>query len=189
MGRCPRRAAMLNSSPDLAYLSACLLGAGAGAACDAASRRVPNLVSLPAALAGLALHFALGGWRQLASSLAAGMLCFGLFLAFHLAGGMGAGDVKLIAAAGCLAGLPHVASLLLGTALAGGSMAICLALYRRRLIQTMSNLGALFVHHRTAGLRPHPGLNIASAGAVRLPYAVAIAAGAAWTLCSFLVGR
>jgi prepilin peptidase CpaA len=68
-------------------------------------------------------------------------------------------------------------------------MAICLALYRRKLIETMSNLGALFAHHRTAGLRPHPELRIANAETVRLPYAVAIAAGSAWTLCSFLAGR
>jgi len=181
--------AMMNMTPDIAYLSACLLGAWTGAAYDLSSRRVPNFVSLPAALGGLALHFAVGGWRQLGSSAAAGLLCFALFLPLHLAGGMGAGDVKLIAAAGCLAGLPHVASLLLWTALAGGFMAVCLTLYRHKLAETMSNLGSLFIHHRKAGLRPHPALRIDNAETVRLPYAVAIAAGSAWTLCSFLIGR
>ena len=47
---------------------------------------------------------------------------------FHIAGGMGAGDVKLMAAVGCLAGLPHVTFLLVFTAIAGGVMGVGLAL-------------------------------------------------------------
>jgi prepilin peptidase CpaA len=180
---------MIHVNPESIYLCAGLLCTLVGAAYDVASRRVPNFVTLPAVLIGLSLHSALGGWRQLTSSLAAGLLCFLLFLVLYLAGGMGAGDVKLIAAAGCLAGLPHVASLLLWTALAGGVMAICLALYRHKLSETISNLGALLLHHRTAGLRPHPELNIGNARTIRLPYALAIAAGNACMLGLFLIGR
>ena len=38
------------------------------------------------------------------TSLAAGLIGGVLFLIFYLAGGMGAGDVKLITAVGCMAG-------------------------------------------------------------------------------------
>jgi prepilin peptidase CpaA len=171
------------------YLFAGLFCTGLGAAYDLSSRRVPNFVTLPAALVGLTIHGTLGGWTQLVSSLAAGLLCFSIFLVLYLAGGMGAGDVKLVAAAGCFAGLQHVLSLLFWTALSGGVMAVCLALYRHKLIETIRNLGALFLHHRLAGLRPHPQLNIGNARTIRLPYALAIAAGNICVLCSLLMGR
>lgn len=180
---------MSHLSAECIYLFAGLLCTAVCAAYDVACRRVPNFVTLPAVFLGLALHGMLGGWRQFASSLAAGLFCFLIFLVLYLAGGMGAGDVKLIAAAGCFAGLPCVASLLFWTALAGGAMAVCLALYRRKLIETISNLGALLLHHRTAGLRPHPELNIGNAWTIRLPYALAIAAGNACTLSLLLIGR
>jgi prepilin peptidase CpaA len=92
---------------------------------------------------------------------------------------MGAGDVKLVTAAGCIAGLPHTGYLLILTALAGGVMALALVLYRGRLKATILNIGALAVHHRHEGLAPHPELNVGNAEALRLPYALAIAAGTA----------
>jgi prepilin peptidase CpaA len=132
---------------------------------------------------GLWLHFAFGGWRQLALAAAGGLLCGVIFLLFHLAGGMGGGDVKLITAVGCNAGLSSVGPLLVLTSLAGGVMAIGLAVYHRRLQQTMLNIYALVVHHGTRGLARHPDVNLDHAEALRLPYAVAIAAGSALSLC------
>lgn len=90
---------------------------------------------------------------------------------------MGAGDVKLITAVGCLAGLPHVAPLLISTALAGGVMALGMAVLRGRAKETLLNVGALAIHHRFEGLTPHPLLNISNSQTLRLPYAVPIAAG------------
>ena len=117
------------------------------------------------------------------------MVCGLIFLLFHLAGGMGGGDVKLITAAGCSAGLSMIAPLLILTSLAGGVMAIGLALYHGRLKQTMVNLRTLAVHHRTAGLEPHPDLNFDNAQALRLPYALAIAAGSALSFCLLMARR
>ena len=146
------------------------------------SRRIPNAFTLPAIVFGLLVHFALGGWRQLGLATASGLLCGVIFLLFHLAGGMGGGDVKLITAVGCSAGLSLVGPLLILTSLAGGVMAIGLAVYHRRLKQTMLNIYALVVHHGTSGLAPHPDVNLDNAEALRLPYAVAIAAGSALSL-------
>jgi prepilin peptidase CpaA len=72
---------------------------------DVAIRRIPNAFTLPAIVFGLLLHFSLGGWRQLGTAAASGLVCGLIFLLFHLAGGMGGGDVKLITAVGCNAGL------------------------------------------------------------------------------------
>jgi prepilin peptidase CpaA len=112
-----------------------------------------------------------------------------IFLIFWLGGGMGAGDVKLITAVACIAGLTHVAWLLILTALAGGVMAIGFALWRGRLKETIMNLGALAVHHRFEGMKPHPHLNVGNAQTLRLPYALAIAAGSAMTVCMTVVQR
>jgi prepilin peptidase CpaA len=68
-------------------------------------------------------------------------------------------------------------------------MALSLALYHRRLKETFLNLGALAVHHRSAGLTPHPEFNVGNAQTLRLPYALAIAAGSALSLCLLLVRR
>ena len=172
---------------EILYSAASVLCATIGAVYDVRCRRVPNSVTLPAILFGLLLHFTLGGWRQLGSAAAAGLICGLIFLAFYLAGGMGAGDVKLITAVGCIAGLSFVGQLLILTSLAGGVMAIGLALYRRQLKDTILNICALAIHHKSEGLRPHPEFNLSNARTLRLPYALAIAAGSAISLCLKIV--
>jgi prepilin peptidase CpaA len=180
---------MLKPATELVYPAASLLCTAVGAVYDVRSRRVPNFLTLPAIVFGLLLHLTLGGWRQLGSAALSGLICGLVFLVFHLTGGMGAGDVKLITAAGCIAGLSHIAYLLILTSLAGGLMAIGLALYRRRFKETMHNIGALVVHHRNEGLAPHPEFNVGNAQTLRLPYALAIAAGSALSLCLLAVQR
>lgn len=173
---------LMNLNTESTYAACCLLCSIVGAVYDMATRRVPNAFTLPAIVFGLALHFSLGGWRELTTAAGGGLLCGFIFLLFHLAGGMGGGDVKLITAAGCTAGLALIAPLLLGTSIAGGVMAIGLALYHRRLKQTFMNLGALVVHHRTSGLAPHSEFHVGNARTLRLPYALAIAVGSALCL-------
>lgn len=162
-----------------AAASACALVA---AIFDVKSRRIPNLLTGPALVLALSLHLALDGWHGLFSALAAGFICGAVFFLFYLAGGMGAGDVKLIAAAGCFAGLPHAASLLCYTAIVGGFMALGLALLRGRLGETVNNVGYIMKHHLHQGLAPHPQLNVRNRNQLRLPYGVAIAAGCLLTI-------
>lgn len=174
---------------EVVYAGCSLFSALVGAAYDVISRKIPNAFTLPAILFGLLLHFSLGGWRQLGSAAAGGLVCGLIFLLFHLAGGMGGGDVKLITAVGCSAGLSLAGPLLISTSLAGGAMAVGLALYHRRLKQTVHNMCALVAHHGTVGLAPHPDFNLDNAHALRLPYALAIAAGSALSLCRLMVQR
>ena len=99
---------------------------------------------------------------------------------------MGAGDVKLIAAVGCLAGLSSAAYLLVLTSLAGGVMGVVFAMMRGKLKQTLQNVSSLASHHKEEGLTPHPDLNVLNANNLRLPYGVAIAAGC--TITFYLLG-
>jgi prepilin peptidase CpaA len=168
--------------PELTYPATAAACALISSVFDVRSRRIPNFITMPAFLFGLALHLALGGWGQLFTALAAGIICGLVFLVFYLAGGMGAGDVKLIMAVGCIAGLSHVAYLLVLTALSGGAMAIALAVARGRLQQTLTNVGALASHHGHEGLQPHPEINLSNSETLRLPYALAIAGGSLLTL-------
>ena len=173
---------MSHLSLDSLYLSATLLPALVAGGWDIATRRIPNWLTGITFLAGLILHLSLGGFRSAGSAFLAGLIAGIIFLIFHLAGGMGAGDVKLIAAICCVAGLPNVVNILVLTALSGGAMALLLAYKHGQLGQTMRNVGTLAVHHGKAGMTPHPELNVQNRATIRLPYAVAIACGCILTL-------
>ncbi len=151
------------------------------AVCDTRTRRIPNLLTFPVMLLGLGLHFS-AGWREGLEALGALTICGVVFLMFYLAGGMGAGDVKLIAAEGCLVGLSNVVPLLALTAIAGGLLAIVYAAMRGRVRATLMNVLALVSHHARRGLQAHPELHVLNAATLRLPYALAIAAGAMMTI-------
>jgi prepilin peptidase CpaA len=185
----PGKYFMLKLTPEFAFPAGSLLCATLSAVYDVRSRRIPNFITLPAIVFGLLLHAVFGGWQQLATSAAGGLICGLIFLLFYLAGGMGAGDVKLITATGCIAGLSLIGHLLILTALAGGVMAIGLALYRRQLAETWHNMYALAVHHRYMGLTPHPQFNLSNERTLRLPYALAIAAGSGLSLCLVVMQR
>lgn len=178
---------LINS--DSVYVVIALGCASIGAMFDLKSRKIPNFVTGPAFLFGILLHLALGGYRQMLFALSAGIVCGAAFLVFYMAGGMGAGDVKLIAAVACIAGMSRIVPLLVGTALAGGVLAVGLALLRGRLRDTLQNVGSLILHHGSEGLKPHPELNLTNPGTLRLPYALAIAAGSASTCLLALVQR
>jgi prepilin peptidase CpaA len=180
---------MLKMTSEFAFPAGSLLCATLSAVYDVRSRRIPNFITLPAIVFGLLLHAVFGGWRQLATAAAGGLICGLIFLVFYLAGGMGAGDVKLITATGCIAGLSLIGHLLILTALAGGVMAVSLALYRRQLMETWHNMYALAVHHRNMGLTPHPQFNISNERTLRMPYALAIAAGSGLSLCLVVMQR
>lgn len=177
------------SAPELLCLFSAAFLATIGAVHDLRTRRIPNSLTLPGFVFGLLLHLLLGGWRQLGSALWAGIVCGLVFLAFYLAGGMGGGDVKLMAAAGCIAGLPSVANLLILTALAGGVQALGVAVSKRSVKRTFLNLRALACHHAAQGLAPHPELHTGNTRTLRMPYGLAIAAGSVLNLCLALAQR
>ncbi len=150
-----------------------------GAACDIRWRRIPNWLTGPSILLGLALHLSLQGWVALATAALAGAIGGGVFLLFYLGGGMGAGDVKLMAAVSVLTGLSHVGEALVETTLLGGVLAVGWALVHGRLKGALANVITLIMHHGRSGLTPHPRLNLTNPLTLRLPYGIAIAAGAA----------
>lgn len=168
---------MNSLTPDFLFLLCAALCASIGAVHDWRTRRIPNLLTGSSMLLGLLLHLVLGGWEQLGLAAAAGLLCGAGFLLFFVVGGMGGGDVKLMAAVGCIAGFGSLTELFLSTILIGGIFALVLAILRGRLKRTLANVCALIFHHGRFGLLQHPELNLLNSATLRLPYGLAIAAG------------
>jgi prepilin peptidase CpaA len=159
---------------------AAALGIGVIAcAFDLRTRHIPNVLTFGGA--GVALAYALWayGWAGLALGVGGWFTGFALFVPLFLLGGMGAGDVKLLACLGAWLG-PH---LTLWTALyamvAGGFMAVLVALFTGYLREALFNVWMLLAHFRSHGLKPAPMLTLSTARGPRLPYALPIATGAA----------
>ncbi len=99
---------------------------------DLRFRRIPNWLTFPAMIAGIAYHTYVGGIPALFLSFGGLLLGFALFFVFYAIGGMGAGDVKLMAAIGALLGPKDVLFAALYTAIAGGVYAILLLVTQKQ---------------------------------------------------------
>ena len=149
---------------------------------DLRTRRIPNALTLGAALAGLVFHRLIGGTDG--AMMAAGGWVVGLllFLPFFALRGMGGGDVKLLAALGAWLGPGQIVWLAVYTGIAGGVMGVWTALAHGYLKTAMRNIFAALTYWGTVGLKPVPGLTLESGDAPRLAYALPILAGTVVTL-------
>jgi prepilin peptidase CpaA len=172
------------SQQELTFTACALLCASVASIHDVRDRRIPNVLSGLAIVAGLTIHTALGGWSGLGDSAFAGLVAGTVSLIFWIVGGMGAGDVKLMAAVGCMTGFFPLRLVLISTAITGGLFALGLSIYYGRLRETLRNVVVLVAHHRRRGLEQHPDLNITGPRAVSMPFALPIAAGCLVTFCT-----
>lgn len=111
-------------------------------AIDIRTHRIPNW--LTGAMAGAGFGIAAGGGPVTLTNAALGLIV-GLLLMLpgHLIGATGAGDVKLMAAVGTLIGPGAVTKAFLFSAVAGGALAIVVALRRGNLASTVRGTGQL----------------------------------------------
>jgi len=150
------------------------------AACvsDLRSRRIPNSLILLGALAGVVMNTLDSGFQGTGRSLAGAGLGLALLFPFYALGGMGAGDIKLIAALGSLAGPADVVKLALAAALAGGALAVSVAAWEGRLRETLHGVRTLLSFWLREGVKPSPVLTLQNPSALKIPYALPIAVGA-----------
>ncbi|MGI6037028.1 MAG: A24 family peptidase [Limnochordia bacterium] len=112
---------------------------------DVVSRRIPNWLTFGLMACGLIAGFYFGGLDGLTRSLQ-GLLLGGLLLLLpFVSGGMGAGDVKMLAAVGALKGPSFVFWSFLYGALAGGLLAGSVMLMARGRVRTIPYGAALAV--------------------------------------------
>lgn len=99
---------------------------------DLRSRRIPNWLVLPFMVAGLTVPAWLFGWHGFWQSIEGFGLGAAVFGILSLVGGMGMGDVKLVAAIGAWIGPKQLGLAMLMTAMAGGLIALGVAVVGRR---------------------------------------------------------
>lgn len=156
----------------------------AAAACvtDLRDGRIPNALTFSAIVVAVIVHGLLPqghGWAHVALGTLVGLA---VFFPFFALGGMGAGDVKLMAALGAWLGAGPVILTALYGAIAGGVLAILVALRSGYLKQALSNVGRLLIHWGMFGVKAVPELTIERGEGPRLAYAVPIFIGLVVTL-------
>ena len=141
---------------------------------DLHSGLIPNRLTFPAIGLALLAHAWLGGLPGILFSMAGLGTGFGLFILLYLAGGMGAGDVKLMAAIGAILGTYGVLVSGMLAIMVGGIYALGAMCYQWGFIETGRKLAlATYGAFLTRGeVRSHD-LQLP----FRLRYGLAIAAG------------
>lgn len=151
-----------------------VLAAGAAGWTDLRSRRIPNWITAPALVLGIALQSWASGWTGAKSALLGAALGFGLLLPFALIRGIGMGDLKLVTALGAFLGPQALISVLIVTIFLNGLIAMIMIARQHRVRQTLHNLahmlGAFFSLHL-----PGSELTIDNPQLVKVPFGVAFA--------------
>lgn len=110
---------------------------------DYRTHRVPNWLNAAVAVCGLGLHGYLSGMPGLWHSLGGLGVGFGLLFGLWLVRGMGAGDVKFMAALGAWLGPQLTLYAVVAGGLAGGAIAAGMILASGRWRESFFNLGLL----------------------------------------------
>lgn len=149
---------------------------------DLKSRRIPNVLTFGAALAAIVAHGSVEGLSGAGWSAAGWLVGVAFFLPFFALGGMGAGDVKLLAALGAWLGPGATVWVALYSLIAGGVLGLVVALGYGYLTQAFANILWMFQYWRSEGPRPVPEVTLATHKGPRLAYAVPVFAGLMVTL-------
>ncbi len=150
------------------------------AATDLRSGKVPNWLTYPAILLGLAGHALFGGlagWEGrmgLAGAAAGFAVGFLPLLVFWLAGGIGAGDAKLMGAIGAMGGWEFAIGAMLYGFITAALMAIVVMIRRRVVRRTLRRMYHAVVLLVTPGAKPG---DPTAAESPRIPFAVALCIG------------
>jgi prepilin peptidase CpaA len=154
------------------------LGLAIAAVCDLRSRRIPNTVSFPLLIAALIVRGLNQGALAAVSGVGAAALVVAALYRPWLRGGIGGGDVKLAAATAAWMPLVRLPWFALFSAAAGGVVAAITYVFARRDARSeiRANLTLAVLQNELPAVPSH------RAGHPSVPYALAIAAGAAAAL-------
>jgi prepilin peptidase CpaA len=155
---------------------------------DVRSHRIPNKLVLVGVVLGLVLNGLLPagfgfnsampgglGWLAAMKGLALGIA---VLLPIYLLRAMGAGDVKLMGMVGTFLGPGDLIGALIATFIAGGVMALVVALWSRQLMNMLQNIKLmLFGGLLKMNAGQLPVMNDLPVSVAKLPYAVAITVG------------
>ncbi|WP_221568528.1 prepilin peptidase [Alkalihalobacillus sp. TS-13] len=143
---------------------------------DIRKRLIYNKVIFPALILSFILHLIVNGWSGLGTSLLGFLLGFGILLIPYFMGGMGAGDVKLLALIGALKGPVFVLNTSIYMALLGGLLALGVIIFSGGAFKRLKYYFH-WLYGKKNGLKVPLALTKDSMKAT-YPYGVAIAGGA-----------
>jgi prepilin peptidase CpaA len=153
---------------------------------DGYKLKVPNWLTFPMIVSGWLYGGFAGGWEGLGLSLLGTVVGLGLLLPAYAIGGMGAGDVKLLAGVGSWLGAAYLMDGVKTTfyafcvsALVGGVLALAMVLFRRSWSKHKNQFLTIVNEMVTIG-KPSELATIAAerkSSMLLLPYGIPIAIG------------
>lgn len=142
---------------------------------DIYSRKILNIVTIPAIIVGFVYFTFQSGFEGVLFSVSGFLLGFIVLLIPFYIGGMGAGDVKLMAAIGALMGAAFVFKAFIFTALIGGIISLFLLLRRMSIMQVVTHMFVTFTVFRGNAKKMHATTEEKSN--YSFPYGIAIVLG------------
>ena len=143
---------------------------------DVRWRRVPNALVVVLALLGVAFSTWTDPWFPGLGRAVSGLLVgFAIWIGFYLVGGMGAGDVKLFAAAATWLGPTGAWQASLVAALLGGVLSVIALMIQRRLREGSERVAIAI---STMSVSPLGAVEPGVARKRYLPYGIALSGGA-----------
>ena len=155
------------------WIPAVLVAMGAGFL-DWRYRRIPNWLTVSGLAAGVAVNTILHRWPGLKAALLGTLLGLGLLLPFVLVRSLGAGDWKLAGSLGACLGPRQLLSVLMGTILVAGVMALAVVIWKGRLKQTLLNIAHLLAALFSLRM-PGSEVSLDDPQSAKIPFGVAIA--------------
>ena len=146
---------------------------------DGYKLKVPNWLTFPLILSGWAFNLATGGWAGLGWSLLGTIVGLGLLLPAYAIGGMGAGDVKLLAGVGAWVQAETTFYAFCWSAVIGGVIAVVMVLLSRAWRKHKDQFLMIFTEIMTIG-NPQELSAIAAdrkSSMLLLPYGIPLAIG------------
>ena len=155
------------------WIPAVLVAIGAGIL-DWRNRRIPNWLTVSGFVAGIAVNTILYRWPGLKTALLGTLLGLGLLLPFVVVRSLGAGDWKLAGALGACLGPRQLLSVLMGTILIAGVMALAVVIWKGRLKQTLLNIAHLLAALFSLRM-PGSEVSLDDPQSTKIPFGVAMA--------------
>lgn len=148
-------------------------------------RRIPNWLTVSVFFSGLATNTVISGWQGTKVALEGAGIGLGVFLIPVLLRGIGAGDLKLMGALGACLGPWKLVGVLFVSIFISGTMAVIEIVRRRRVKETLVNMGVLVRAFVTFGMGSREALvTLDDPGSLRLPFGVATALAMVIVVCT-----